>query len=405
MVLNDFDALLESTPVHHISDRPERHSKALSSLFQYDDTIEPDIEEAVELLKREMRVDSARITRITEGELEAVPDAEVSRQSIEFKPQSFRLMSKSSVITEPPPSPGISHAPRSPSLINKFIINKVIEEDGVQGDNVDHFRDSGFDPKTFLALASSETHSNMTNKNVNRLSGGIPKIPVLRRVSGPSKWARTTSMTDTAGVTPHKVSTTSPLSKTNQPAMHTDANATSHGTQLEFNRLSGSVAQPIPEMHSLASPAETVAHHHNSIRNHNNNIQEPSAALSEHSRLMSPPQQRLNNNSVESFDSQELKFKDIYSLQRVLLTIAVCIVCPAAFFMIGVGSRAGVNDYRLMRMILNREHRIGLLKGFIWDIRVNWFRHLCLVLGLFELMAIGVCIGVGFGVGLRNERH
>ena len=378
-------------------------------MYQYDETIEPDIEEAVELLKREMRVDSARITRITEGELEAVADAtadaDVSRQSVEFKPQAFHLMSKSSVITEPPPSPGIVHAPRSPSLINKFIVNNMPEEEGTEN-HAHNPRQSGFDPATFLALASSESHS--PNKNVNRLSGGIPKIPVLRRVSGPSKWARTTSLTDSAGVTPVKVSTMSPLSRTHQPQGLVNS-TTVQGTQLAFNRQSDAhthtAIQPIPETQSLASPAESVAHHHLSNTHINNNIQEPSTALSQNAHLVDLPQQRLNNSSVESFDSRELKFSDIYSLQRVLLTIAACIVCPAAFFMIGAGSRAGVNDYRLMRLILNREHRIGLLKGFIWDVRVNWFRHLCLALGVFELMAIGVCIGVGFGVGLRNERR
>lgn len=52
---------------------------------------------------------------------------------------------------------------------------------------------------------------------------------------------------------------------------------------------------------------------------------------------------------------------------------------------------------------MNYEHRIGLLKGFEWDIDVQWFRTLCFVLGCIEMLAIFASIGIGFGVGIIRE--
>ncbi|CCE64888.1 hypothetical protein TPHA_0J00650 [Tetrapisispora phaffii CBS 4417] len=115
------------------------------------------------------------------------------------------------------------------------------------------------------------------------------------------------------------------------------------------------------------------------------------------------PDQRISSSSISSFDSENAGFRDIYSIGRLFLLLLICIVLPPLFFMIYVGKRAGVSDYRLMRLIMNSKHRIGLLKGYVWDIDVAWIRTTSLVLGIIEICIVFAMIGVGFGVGTRNE--
>lgn len=118
------------------------------------------------------------------------------------------------------------------------------------------------------------------------------------------------------------------------------------------------------------------------------------------------PIQHIDSTSIRSFDSQEHKFYDIYSMTRILTVITVCLVVPPLFFMIAAGEQGGgVSNYRLMRLIMNSNHRAGLMKGFIWDVDVHWFRYLCLSLGIVETMCIMVGIGCGIGIGRRRERH
>ncbi|CAB4257292.1 similar to Saccharomyces cerevisiae YGR041W BUD9 Protein involved in bud-site selection [Maudiozyma barnettii] len=390
------DPQYSSTPIRH--DRPlvDHQNKTHSSLFQYDETIEPDIEEAVKLLKKEMKVDQTKVNHVKSQARQSVDNysflqGDTSRYSVEFHPQVFHMISKSSSsqgssIPHQRPVSQIMHSPRSPSLINKFIVNQVLEQD-TQGSPLK--QDPVMVPLWNSPLTRNTTAAN-NNRNINRLSNGgivgLPKIPILRRVSGPSKWARTDIDTDRSS--PGHFSAfepRSPLQRLYQTSLHEDTDQAemmgSNPTLLEMPDLE---AHPhIPHV-----PHPENSHHSPSLPDIN--------AGSE------IPQQRINNSSVESFDSEKLEFKDIYSIRRIMITISLCIICPVIFFMIGVGSRAGINDYRIMKMILNDEHRIGLLKGFIWDVKVNWFRHLCLMLGIIELLVVAACIGIGFGVGLHT---
>ena len=115
------------------------------------------------------------------------------------------------------------------------------------------------------------------------------------------------------------------------------------------------------------------------------------------------PIQRIDSSSIRSYDSQIYGFSEIYSIPRVLITLCVCLFVPPLFFFFSVNGESGISNYRLMRMIINYEHRIGLLKGFEWDIDVRWFRTLCFVLGCMEMLVIFAAIGIGFGVGITRE--
>lgn len=114
------------------------------------------------------------------------------------------------------------------------------------------------------------------------------------------------------------------------------------------------------------------------------------------------PIQHINSSSIHSFDSGKSQFYEIYSVPRILGILICCFIVPPLFFMISVGSKGGISDYRLMRMLMNQSHRIGMLKGFIWDVDVGWFRNICFVLGVIETLGILACIGSGIGIGIRN---
>ena len=82
--------------------------------------------------------------------------------------------------------------------------------------------------------------------------------------------------------------------------------------------------------------------------------------------------------------------------------LLLCVVCPPLFFMVGMGPKGGVDDYHLLKLVLNKEHRASLLEGFIWDVDVVWIRTGCLIMGVAELLVASACIGIGFGIGLRR---
>ena len=413
-----------STPIRHDPTVIVRHERTQSSLYQYDETIEPDIEEAVKLLKKEMKVDQAQVNRLRPDANSSMDNYSyladdnnpaIKRQSVEFHPQVFHMISKSSssvsgsnvsgADTHKPQSQ-IMHSPRSPSLINKFIVNQVLENEAMT------YTGSPLKKECRIPVMLNESPTShytsttqASSRNINRLSNssiglGIPKIPVLRRVSGPSKWAYTTTPTKSKGLkgTSHisTIEPRSPLQRIYQTSIHNynvendneSMNGSDNLVDLESQPLTTTTITPppLPPVVSVPPPSN------NNNDNLNNSVP-----------YQDIPQQRINNSSVESFDSEILEFKDIYSIRRIIVTISLCIICPVIFFMIALGSRAGINDYRIMKMILNDEHRIGLMKGFIWDVKVTWFRNLCLLLGIIEIMIIGACIGVGVGVGIRLE--
>ncbi|KAG0663427.1 hypothetical protein C6P45_000844 [Maudiozyma exigua] len=407
-----------STPIRHDPPDSNRHERTQSSLYQYDETIEPDIEEAVKLLKKEMKVDQAQVSRLRPDANSSMENYSyltddnnpaIKRQSVEFHPQVFHMISKTSSSTSTSnvngtnthrPESQVMHSPRSPSLINKFIVNQVLENE-TMGYAGSPLKKESRIPVTLndspTSRYSSTTQS--SSRNINRLSNasigmGIPKIPVLRRVSGPSKWARTSPTTNNGMVGRSHISTIeprSPLQRIYQTPIHSHNFENNESTNGSDNLVD-------LESHPLTTTTTTPTLHHASVPPVNNN-NNPNGSLP----YQDIPQQRINNSSVESFDSETLDFKEIYSIRRIIVTMCLCIICPVIFFMIALGSRAGINDYRIMKMILNEEHRIGLMKGFIWDVKVTWFRNLCLWLGILEVMIIGACIGIGVGVGIRLE--
>lgn len=118
------------------------------------------------------------------------------------------------------------------------------------------------------------------------------------------------------------------------------------------------------------------------------------------------PVQHIEDSSIQSLDSKHTKFYEIYSVWRILIVMGSCLIAPPLAFLIAFGGRERfIDDYHLMKMIMNRDHRLGLLKGFIWQIDVAWFRILCGVIGSVEVMAAITGIGVGFGVGINHETH
>lgn len=112
--------------------------------------------------------------------------------------------------------------------------------------------------------------------------------------------------------------------------------------------------------------------------------------------------QHIDSNSLDSFDSLHNKFSDFYSYSRLLFLISICLLAPPLFFLIGIGPKGGISDYKLMRMVMNKQHRIQLFKGFIWDVDMSWLRLTCLVIGITEILAAGAGIGIGLGVGLTR---
>lgn len=113
--------------------------------------------------------------------------------------------------------------------------------------------------------------------------------------------------------------------------------------------------------------------------------------------------QYVDASSASSEGSKVSRFVDVFSVWRIILFILICITMPPLFFAVGLNPRHCVTDERLMKLILNRQHRYGLFSGFVWDIKLDWFRRTCLLLGTIEVLAILACIGVGFGVGLSRE--
>ncbi|CCE63591.1 hypothetical protein TPHA_0F01060 [Tetrapisispora phaffii CBS 4417] len=117
------------------------------------------------------------------------------------------------------------------------------------------------------------------------------------------------------------------------------------------------------------------------------------------------PIQHIDSNSIYNFDSEISGYLQIYSIWRILLVVSGCILVLPLFFIIGVGKKEKkiISDYKLMKMVLNKNHRIGLMKGFHWELDLQWLRTTFLILGVIETIAIMACIAVGFSVGITSE--
>lgn len=310
-----------------------------SSSYPYDDQVEPNIEEAVKLLKREVGITSPQVNYVQPN------------FGREFKPHEYKLprkISQTSLAIETDFSENLAQrkvpkAPHSPSLLNNILVPTVSDSNNV-----------GIPALRAVSGNHKPLQSTMVKRNSAGLAGKFPgnfSTEKVLNVPQRARLARITKLTNS------------------QVDMAVE-------TLREYRN---------PQPYNDVPDLEVTA----------------GRGLSTFSDTM--PIQHIDSSSVRSYDSQKNTFLDIYSIPRMTCVLLCCLVIPPFFFMIAVGAKGGISNYRLMRMIMNLNHRVGLLKGFVWEIDVQWFRTLCLLLGSLETLCVLACIGVGFGVGLRNE--
>ncbi|SCU83278.1 LADA_0C10528g1_1 [Lachancea dasiensis] len=106
--------------------------------------------------------------------------------------------------------------------------------------------------------------------------------------------------------------------------------------------------------------------------------------------------------SLSVHSSKLGQLNHIFSIWRIVLLILTCVIVPPLFFVIALELRPCVPDKTLMHLIMNKKYRQGIFTGFLWDVSLRWFRRLCLLLGILEVLIIIAGVGVGFGVGLSR---
>lgn len=330
------------------------HTHTNSSSYQYDETIEPAIEEAVQLLRRD-------VGTVKTVQLNSYP----SLQSLDFQPHEYHIPKKiqnreSNIIPQQlvrspllkSPSDRMTKTIQSPSLINKILIPSPTK------------------PKT------------------DRSSS----IPVFQNIASPTRF-----------------NTTAPINYSPNPSHN--GKMTNSEIDLAIDQISNNtltrnpttISSSIRNSNLLDDSNQEINPSNYQVKNYN--YTEANAEFLDEEKFgmgSGIPIQHLDSNSVASYDSQENSIMDMFSLWRIFEVILICVIIPPLFFMIAIGSRAGISDYRLMKLLLNSEHRIGLLRGFVWYVDMKWFRKLCFYLGTLEVLAIMACIGVGFGVGLTR---
>ena len=411
-----------------------------SSWYGPDNNVEPDIEKAMDLLKKEMR-DSLSTPNYGGEPFKTVPqwigldeftppdnhspleghrNGDLSgNESDEFVPQEYHLTRKATESPSIPPripsSSSELHQPRSPALINKFIFST--------------------EPETPVEFKPPAHQPFMHQIEVDNLPipTSLMKVPLLRTISGSSRWKpnpdietdlRTFSVLDgNAMLGSHPSLSRSlhrrvslgerpipeepvpdnevPNSMSSQPTGLNEAVTISQPvTQTarssgEYNNQS-KLVEPKPSAPSAQRSATSV------VKKLGSTMDVKDMQTDVEAQPMAPMVQTVDTQSIESFDSGNYKFREIYSVRRLVLMLLLCVVCPPLFFMVGMGPKGGVDDYHLLKLVLNKEHRASLLEGFIWDVDVVWIRTGCLIMGVAELLVASACIGIGFGIGLRR---
>ncbi|CCK70145.1 Bud9p KNAG_0D03990 [Huiozyma naganishii CBS 8797] len=114
--------------------------------------------------------------------------------------------------------------------------------------------------------------------------------------------------------------------------------------------------------------------------------------------------QRIDSSSMESLKLQDCSFKDIFDPAKVCLVLVAGLLVPPSLFIVYFCKGDGMlgSDYNVLRLILNANHRAAVLKGFIWDIDVDWFRNWCLLLAILETLLVLAAVAIAFGVGLTR---
>lgn len=298
-------------------------------------------EEAVQLLEKEAKYHDIQ-TSFTNPVL----------QEDDFQPQQYNIIKKASnaslridtdIGQSTPPPKRRENATHSPSLLNKILVPS-----------------SNYDAEIEIPALRSVSGSAHASPNVATLEGFKPVSPVMPERARLAKITRVTDSQIDVAVDLLQV-------------YKNDMNAHSYKVDLEAN--TGSL--------SSTGHSRKISSAHPSIR--------------------PVPIQHISTASIHSFDSQKLQFYEIYSIPRIIGILICCFIVPTLFFMISVGKKGGISDYRLMRMIINRKHRVGKLKGFEWNIDIDWFRNMCLVLGAVEVLGILASIGSGIGVAIKRQ--
>ncbi|KAH3903003.1 uncharacterized protein SCDLUD_000607 [Saccharomycodes ludwigii] len=116
-------------------------------------------------------------------------------------------------------------------------------------------------------------------------------------------------------------------------------------------------------------------------------------------------EQHIDSNSIHSLTAASSYSKSpffyTFSIRRILTILFISFWIPPFFFMIAFL----LSDQRVMQMIMTDNFRKGVLKGYIWDIDIKWFRTTCLCIGSVEVLGILASIGGGIGVGIHNALH
>ncbi|KOG98025.1 Bud8p [Saccharomyces eubayanus] len=378
--------------------------------YQYDETLEPSVAEAVKLTKNRNPDVNYISSRSGEGQNENQSQYELTDES-KFIPHKFKIPEKTASIVSSASdefnSPGAPNTatramkiPQSPSLIGNLLI-PLHNSDSSNGSSPSDCRG----PSRENIFRSKSTYNTSSSLEEEGPPIGVPSIPVLRSVSGPSRWGKTPLRVDSGRSTKSEPfspyggpKTPSPLSKVNNKRK----GASEHEHFIVLAPIkSQSTQQLVDEKPIIEIPGRSVRRE---IQEKTDTTKRDGGGVEDMDLEARMPIQHIDTASIHSFDSGQSGFKDVYSVGSIVMVIICCIVVPPLFFIIGCGPRSKmVSDYRLMRLIMNKEHRVALLQGFIWDVDLRWFRTLCLILGAAETMMVMAGIAIGFGVGITQE--
>lgn len=310
-----------------------------SSFQQYDDTIEPAIEEAVKLLKREASQKRKNVNYITPKTTNTHSSSTSTSTTASFIPQNYKIPQKALHSS----SHQSSKRPPSSSLLS----NRIVPS-----------------PK------ADKRHSNVPLSHVHIIDNSSPStIQTTSTVVNPEGRVSSNSLPN--------------------PIIPNDTNNTNKTPAKKISSAQLELAIETINQYRAGKGIDLE--------------KQQNGAYYRDEDMPQSPIQHIDTESIHSFDSQNGGFWSIFSLTRIISIVIICLLIPPFFFMIALGEKGGVSNYRIMRMIMNTEHRLGLYKGFIWDVDVNWFRMLCLLVGTVEILCIFAGIAVGFGVGLTRE--
>ncbi|CAI4035254.1 hypothetical protein SMKI_12G4040 [Saccharomyces mikatae IFO 1815] len=383
--------------------------------YHYDDTLEPDVEEAVKLTKN--KISSVNFISTTDGQdRDGSQDKDIEQNELvtesKFIPHKLKIPEKagsikSSISDEsylsgvPGTAVRMIKIPQSPSLIGNILIPLHERDTGNEGSSKDYIKLNNEE-----LFRSSSMHKPSSSLEEEGPPIGVPSIPVLRSVSGSSKWAKTSQLLtfknsskfDTCS--PHEGHTSSsPLSETNNSKSKA---LPEHGRSIVLAPIKSQSSESCPEeIPTIERPARSLRPTNQEKKDSRREDNDDGRNIDLEARL---PIQHIDTSSIHSFDSVKNGFKDVYSIESIIVVILCCVLVPPLFFIIGCGSRSKLlSDYRLMRLLMNKEHRAALLQGFIWDVDLKWFRMLCLILGAGETIIVMAGIAIGFGVGITRE--